>query len=169
MKLPKWLLGRKTKETTELPPTPVEDKFQKSLEDDFEFDDAAFDDDDDYGDESPHEDESDEQGTTPRTPSPSTWGGAMKNMANNMGAPIICSGTMPAPMTYEPPQPNYNKIGDDFVFNVDKMSAKEIGELVTEMSKAMASLTNEPMSRAGWETYDSLVKLFEELTGYRDQ
>ena len=48
MKLPKWLLGRKTKETTELPPTPVEDKFQKSLEDDFEFDDTAFDDDDDY-------------------------------------------------------------------------------------------------------------------------
>jgi hypothetical protein len=74
---------------------------------------------------------------------------------------MVCSGIMP------PAEPDYEAIGDEMVVNIDRMSSKEIGEVVVALNEQLEGMTNESMSRAGWDTFDRMVKLFEELTAYR--
>lgn len=66
----------------------------------------------------------------------------------------------------EPPGPDPEKVGEDAIRQYDGLTKEEIGGLVIRLSQQLDTLSEQTMSRDGWNQFDKLVEIFEELTGH---
>lgn len=94
------------------------------------------------------------------------------NIVIPSSAPVtMVSGIMPPISgTFMPESgPDFEKIGEDAVRQYDNLTTREIGELVHRMSGQLDVLSEQTMTRDGWQQFDKLVNIFEELTGHGEE